>query len=69
MSSLYPVREVSEEDVHFSTNDADVLDLLRDTSGETVVSDIGEATLGTSKSLCAAIVVLHSPWELHIKMV
>ncbi len=33
MSGLYPVREASEEDMHFSTDDVDVLDLLQDTSG------------------------------------
>ncbi len=38
MSGLYPVREASEEDMHFSTDDADVLDLLQDTSGIMVES-------------------------------
>ncbi|KAL0040299.1 hypothetical protein WJX77_002656 [Trebouxia sp. C0004] len=33
MSGLYPVREASEEDVRFATDDADVLDLLQEMSG------------------------------------
>ena len=34
MSTLHPVREVSEEDLHFTTNDADVLELLREATGD-----------------------------------
>ena len=33
MATPYSHRQASEEDVHLSTNDADVLNLLRDTSG------------------------------------
>ena len=37
MSTLYPVREASEEDAHLTTADADVLALLSDDStGDTV---------------------------------
>ena len=34
MSILYPVREASEEDLHFSTDGADVFNILRDSSGD-----------------------------------
>lgn len=33
MATAYSHRQASEEDVHLSTDDADVLHLLRDTSG------------------------------------
>ena len=45
MSGLYPVREASEEDMHFSTDDVDVLDLLQDTSGTVVASALIERSL------------------------
>ena len=32
MSTLYPVREASEEDAHLTTSDADVIGLLADNS-------------------------------------
>ncbi len=45
MSGLYPVREASEEDMHFSTDDVDVLDLLQDTSGIITASALFERSL------------------------
>ena len=33
MATAYSHRQASEEDVHLSTDDADVLNLLRETSG------------------------------------
>ena len=33
MATTYSYRQASEEDIHLSTDDADVLNLLRDTSG------------------------------------
>ena len=55
MSGLYPVREASEEDVHFSTDDADVLDLLQDTSGITVESAFLERSVSVSRTLCICV--------------
>lgn len=37
MSTPYAHRQASEEDVHLSTDDADVLNLLRDASGDTQI--------------------------------
>ncbi len=45
MSGLYPVREASEEDMHFSRDDVDVLDLLQDTSGIMVASALSERSV------------------------
>ena len=41
MSTLYPVREASEEDAHLTTTDADVIGLLADNSRADV--NLGEA--------------------------
>lgn len=67
MSGLYPVREASEEDVHFSTDDADVLDLLQDTSGIMVASGLLERSVSGSRTLC--ICVLYSVSELSVQAV
>ena len=52
MSGLYPVREASEEDMHFSTDDVDVLDLLQDTSGIISRQPYLNAHCAVSRTLC-----------------
>ncbi len=67
MSSLYPVREASEEDLLFSTDDADVLDLLRDTSGAAHCQPPASCPIVyPANPVCVTVLVSKLAMQLHV---